>query len=169
MTEEAIPTFDRIYREFKPIDDHRFTHYSTRRFIHLLKLCIIVAATDSRTYITADDAINCNTVLHLAEKRMPKALGEFGKARNSAAAAAILDSLNRATEPKSLNEIWKIVSKDLNRFSELQDVMIGLAKAEKVQLVKIGRKQGYLPLHKHQEEWSPELLNLDYLTEDERE
>lgn len=165
----SIPIFDRIYREFQPINDHRFTHYSTRRFTHLLKLCIVTAAANSRNIITADDAINCNTVLHFAEKRMPKALGEFGKARNSAAAAAILDSLNRATEPKSLNDLWKMVSKDLNRFSELQDIVIGLTKAEKIQLVKIGRKQGYLPMHKHHEEWAPELLNLDYLTEGERE
>jgi hypothetical protein len=169
IDQEARPIFDRIYKEFRPIDDHRFTHYSTRRFTHLLKICIITAAANSRNTITAADAINCNTVLHYAERRMPKALGEFGKARNSAAAAAILDSLNRAHDPQTLNELWRLVSKDLNKFSELQDIIIGLTKAEKIQLVKIGRKQGYLPMHKDAESWDSELLNLDYLTEEERE
>ena len=165
---EAIPIFDRIYKEFHGIDDHRFTHYNTRRFTHLLKLCIITAAANSRKIINADDAINCNTVLYSAEKRMPKALGEFGKARNSAAAAAILDQLNRARDPQSLNELWKVVSKDLNKFTELQDIIVGLTKADKIQLVKIGRKQGYLPMHRNLESWDSQLLNLNYLTEEER-
>lgn len=168
IAKDAFPILDRIYREFKPIDDHRFQHYSTRRFTHLLKLCIIIASANIRKVITADDAINANTVLHTAERRMPKALGEFGKARNSGATAAILDHLNRAHEPQSMNELWKIVSKDLNKYTELQDIIIGLTKAEKIQNIKIGRKSGYLPLHKEQAEWSSDLLNLEYLTDDER-
>lgn len=164
----AIPIFDRIYKEYVPIDDHRFTHYNTRRFTHLLKLCIIFAASASRKIITAADALNTNTVLYAAEKRMPKALGEFGKARNSSAAAAILDQLYRAREPQSLTDLWKVVSKDLNKYTDLQDVIVGLTKAEKVQLVKVGRKQGYLPMHRHIEAWDSELLNPDYLTEEER-
>jgi len=169
IAQDARKTFDRIYKEFKPIDDHRFQHYSTRRFTHLLKLCIIIAAADTRRVITTADAINANTVLHYAERRMPKALGEFGKARNSSTAAAILDVLNRASEPKTVNEIWKFVSKDLNKYAELQDIIVGLTKAEKIQLVKIGRKQGYLPLHTERTEWDDALLNLDYLTEGEQE
>ena len=168
IAKDAFPILDRIYREFKPIDDHRFQHYSTRRFTHLLKLCIIIASANTRKIITAADAINANTVLHTAERRMPKALGEFGKARNSGATAAILDHLNRAHEPQSMNELWKIVSKDLNKYTELQDIIIGLTKAEKIQNIKIGRKSGYLPLHKEQAEWSSDLLNLEYLTDDER-
>ncbi len=169
IAQDARKIFDRIYKEFKPIDDHRFQHYSTRRFTHLLKLCIIIAAADTRRIITTADAINANTVLHYAERRMPKALGEFGKARNSSTAAAILDVLNRASEPKTVNEIWKFVSKDLNKYAELQDIIVGLTKAEKIQLVKIGRKQGYLPLHTERTEWDDALLNLDYLTEGEQE
>ena len=167
IDQTAIPIFDRIYKEFKPIDDPRFLHYSTRRFTHLLKLCIITASANFRDTITAEDAINCNTVLHFAERKMPKALGEFGKARNSSVSAAVLDYLNRVRDPQSMNELWKIVSKDLNKFSELQDVIIGLTKADKIQLVKVGRKQGYLPKHEIAESWDEDLLNLNYLTDDE--
>ena len=119
--------------------------------------------------ITKEDAINANTILSAAEKKMPKALGEFGKARNSSVAATILDVLNRSVEPKSMNDLWKFVSKDLNKITELQDIVLGLTKAEKIQLVKIGRKQGYLPLHVLQEDWDSSLLNLEYLTEGELE
>jgi hypothetical protein len=108
---DAKPIFDRIYKEFKPIDDHRFTHYSTRRFTHILKLCIIIASANLRKVITSADAVNANTVLHAAERRMPKALGEFGKARNSGAAAAILDHLNRSTNPNHLMNSGKSYQK----------------------------------------------------------
>jgi len=46
-------------------------------------------------------------------------------------------------------------------------VIIGLTKADKIQLVKVGRKQGYLPKHEITESWDENLLNLDYLTEGE--
>jgi hypothetical protein len=169
IDEDALETFDKIYKKFKPLDDYRFQHYSTRRFTHLLKLCIIITCANLRMTITKEDAINANTILSAAEKKMPKALGEFGKARNSSVAATILDVLNRSVEPKSMNDLWKFVSKDLNKITELQDIVLGLTKAEKIQLVKIGRKQGYLPLHVLQEDWDSSLLNLEYLTEGELE
>lgn len=164
---DAKETFDRIYQEFRPIDDTRFTHYSTRRFTHLLKLCTIIATTDSRNVITASDAINANTVLQAAERRMPKALGEFGKSRNSAAAAAILETLHRTHEPLTVNQLWKLVHKDLTKFTELTDIILGLTRADKVQTVKIGGKQGYMTKTMVEEKWSEDLLNLDYLTDEE--
>lgn len=164
---DAVPIFDRIYREFRPIDDVRFTHYSTRRFTHLLKLCIIIAATYSRSYVTAKDAIRCNAILHAAERRMPKALGEFGKARNSAAVAAILDTLQRVHEPQTINQLWKVVNKDLNKFTELSEILLGLMKADKIQVLKVAGKQGYMAKHIVTEPWAEELLDLDYLTDGE--
>jgi hypothetical protein len=164
---ESESTFDRIYKEFKPIDDVRFTHYSSRRFIHLLKLCIILATADSRNIITASDAINANTILSAAERRMPKALGEFGRSRNSAATAAILEVLNRSHEPLSINQLWKLVHKDLNKVAELTDIILGLTRASKIQLVKAGGKQGYMTKTVMEEKWDDNLLNAGYLTEEE--
>lgn len=167
IASEAKGIFDRIYREFKPIDDVRFTHYSTRRFTHLLKLCIILATADSRNSITATDAIRANTVLQAAERRMPKALGEFGRSKNSAATAAILETLTRTHTPLSINDLWKLVHKDLNKFAELTDIIMGLVRAEKVQSIKIGGKQGYMIKAVVEESWDESLLDLSYLTEEE--
>lgn len=160
-------TLDRIYKEFRPIDDVRFTHYSTRRFTHLLKLCIILATVDSRNSITATDAIRANTVLQAAERRMPKALGEFGRSKNSAATAAILETLARTHAPLSINDLWKLVHKDLNKFAELTDIIMGLVRAEKVQPIKVGGKQGYMTKAVVEENWDESLLDLSYLTEEE--
>jgi hypothetical protein len=163
----AKETFDRIYKKFKPIDDTRFTHYSTRRFTHLLKLCIILATADSRNVITTTDAIRANTVLQAAERRMPKALGEFGRSKNSAATASILETLTRTHAPLTINELWKLVHKDLNKFAELTDIIMGLVRAEKVQSIKIGGKQGYMTKAVVEETWDTDLLDLGYLTDEE--
>ena len=169
IEKEAIPIFDRIYKEFRPIDDHRFAHYSQRRFTHLLKICAIIAVANTRMYVTAEDAINGNTVLSAAERRMPKALGEFGKARNSAATSTILEHLHKCLIPQSPTDLWKIVSKDLNKFPELQEILLNLTKADKVQIVKIAGKQGYLPKNIVEDKWDTSLLNMDYLTQEEQD
>lgn len=165
--EEAYRLLDRMYREFRDVDDSRFRHYSTRRFTHLLKLCLIFAAADLRTNITGKDALNANTLLHYTELRMPKALGEFGKSKYSDTAHIVLDALAHTTKPMTINEIFKVVARDLSKISELSDIIKNLMAAEKIQVVTIKGKQGYMPLHKEIKEWDKSLLNLDFLLPEE--
>ena len=54
---DAKTLLDRIYREAIEVDDVRFKHYSTRRFIHLLKLCIILSASKLSVVITSRTVI----------------------------------------------------------------------------------------------------------------
>lgn len=164
---EACSLLDRMYREFRDVDDHRFRHYSTRRFTHLLKLCIILAAADLRTNITGKDALNANTLLHYTELRMPKALGEFGKSKYSDSAHLVLDALSHATKPMTINELFKVVARDLSKISELSDIIKNLMAAEKIQVITIKGKQGYMPLYKEVKEWDKSLLNLDFLLPEE--
>ena len=166
-TPEARNLLDRMYKEFADVDDHRFKHYSTRRFTHLLKICIILAASDLRTLITGEDTLNANTILHYTELRMPKALGEFGRSRYSDTAHTILDILAHATKPFTMNELWKVVAKDLTKINELGDIIKNLIAAEKLQVVTIKGKQGYMPMHKELKQWDASLLNTSFLHEEE--
>jgi hypothetical protein len=70
---------------------------------------------------------------------------------------------------KKIRDLWKVVSKDLNKFTELQEILQGLNKADKVQIVKVGSKQGYLPKNVVEEKWDNSLLNMDYLTQEEQD
>jgi hypothetical protein len=167
IEDDARPVYDKLYREFRDVEDHRFKHYSTRRFTHLLKLSLILAASDLRTSITRQDAINANTVLHYTELRMPKALGEFGRSRYSDTTNVILDLLNKSTRPISANSIWKIVAKDLTKIGELTDILRNLQTAGKIQVVTVKGLQGYMPLHQETLSWDSTLLNESYLTEGE--
>lgn len=167
ISAKARKLFDRMYREFHNIDDPRFLPYCTRRFTHLLKLSMVIAAASVRTEITEEDALRANTLLHNAELKMPKALGEFGKSRYADVANKILDALGRAVKPMTHNEIWKLVSKDLMKTQELGDIIKGLMAAEKIQVITLAGKQGYMPLFTEIKEWCPSLLLEDFLTPNE--
>lgn len=160
---EAKATLERIYTEFKDIDDPRFKHYSARRFIHLLKLSMIISIMHHRQFITKEDVLKANTLLHYTERRMPKALGEFGKSKYSDVSNNILEYLNHQHKPASMNEVWKLVAKDLNKISELGDIMKNLLTSQKIQVVTIAGKQGYMPLHKTEVHWDEDLLLDDFL------
>jgi hypothetical protein len=164
---DAKAVLDRIYKEFKDVDDYRFKHYSTRRFTHLLKLCMVFAVSDLRMEISAHDALRANTLLHYTEQRMPKALGEFGRSKYSEIANIILEGLERAHGVVGMNELWKWVHKDLAKQTELHEIVRNLLLANKIQVLTVKGKQGYAPKKEVTEKWSDSLLLPDYLTPEE--
>lgn len=165
---DSYELLDRMYKEYVDVDDSRFRSYGTRRFTHLLKLCMIFAVMDLRMEISGQDALNANTLLHYTERRMPKALGEFGKSRYADTAHLVLEALAATTVPMSMNEIFKLVARDITKITELSDIIKNLMAAEKIQVMTIRNKQGYMPLHKQQREWDSSLLYPQFLTEEER-
>ena len=165
--DEAYEILDRMYKEYRHVDDQRFNHYGTRRFTHLLKLCLVLAASDLRTVITREDALNANTLLYYTELRMPKALGEFGRSKHSDTTHSIMDVLNHSSRPYSMNEIFKIVSKDISDIRDLSTILKNLMAAEKIQVVTIKGKQGYMSLNREVVRWDKDLLNESFLKEEE--
>jgi hypothetical protein len=166
LDDEARPIFDRIYREFEEIDDFRFKHYTTRRFTHILKLAVISAAARCSTIITSKDALFANTILHLTEQRMPKALGEFGKAKNSETANAVLEIVRSSRTPIAIKDIWKKLSQDLNNFQDLNDIVKNLLSAGKITQMTHKGKACLLPQYELKNGWdakllAPELFNLE--------
>lgn len=168
LTAGAETMCHRLYAEFKEIDDVRFKHYGTRRFTHLLKLALIIAASDLRTIVNEEDLLKANTMLHYAELKMPRALGEFGKSKYSDVSNKILDILNNATKPVNMNELWRKVSNDLNKITELGELIKNLQHAGKIQQISLIGKVGFLPKHEEKESWASDLLMPEWLTEEER-
>lgn len=170
QTPEASALLNRIYLECIEIEDMRFKHYMTRRFIHCLKLCAIVAAAELTTELTAEIVLKANTFLVAAERTMPKALGEYGRGKYQEVSSAILEILSKTTRPLSINELFKKVGRDLiyGKMTELSDVMKGLAYGDKVQIITIAGKQGYMSKHAVEKSWAKELYDESLLTEEER-
>lgn len=146
-TEAARGALDLIYHSWPELEDSRFGHYSTRRYTHLLKLCIIFAAARLSTEINKLDVIHANTVLAYAETNMPKAIGELGTSRISQASNKIMQFLYEARQPRTTQELFKVVRNDLERPGDLHNLLVNLTMAEKIQLITLpdGGRSGYLP------------------------
>lgn len=150
MTAQAESMLETIYRTYPGMPDARFEHYSTRRFNHLIKLSMLTAACNVRTEIRAEDVLFANTLLSFTEHRMPKAMGEFGKAKNADIAGRIVAILDAAKSPIDTPELWKQCQSDLDRPEDLNRLLAGLLQGGKIQWIPKGKTdiQGYLPVKK---------------------
>jgi hypothetical protein len=74
---------------------------------------------------------------------MPKALGEFGKARNSDVTHKLMTVIGAATKPVSITDLYKHVAHDLERRDQLIEILGNLTVAEKIHAVD---NKGYLPI-----------------------
>jgi len=164
LTPEAETLLDKIYKTWKGLDDVRFASYANRRFPTLLKLILVVCANDLTTKIGVKQVIYANTMLTFAERTMPKALGEFGKGRNSDVAHKVLALINTVYKPISIKDIWKHVYADLERREQLFEILGNLTMADKVQLIH----HGYLPVKKVADEIVSNSLDWSLLTDEER-
>lgn len=161
---------EQIYTHWKGIPDTRFEFYGNRRFTQLLKLCAIHAAArivlerKRSNIITLEDVICANTVLTVAEHEMPKALGEFGKSKNSNVVHTILELLNKANKPITFQELFKAVSRDVGAIRDFAPLIQSLQVANKIQHVN----DGYLPVKAAPVSYFMEAINWDYLLAEEK-
>lgn len=123
---------DKIYKNWESIGDVRFESYSNRRFTHLLKLSLIVCAARCATVLEEGDVIYANTILTHAEHQMPNALGAFGKAKNSDISHKLLQILSSSHRALTLQEVWKHLHTDLEKMSDLADMLRNLVAAERI-------------------------------------
>lgn len=165
ISPEARIILDKMYREFPPLQDGRFQHYNTRRQTLLLKLCLIVSAMRLDTTIKTQDAILANTILHSTEKQMPRALGELGRSRFSEISNAILELCH--TKNLTFRDIWRAVSHDLDKESDLNQILRNLQGAGKIQSIKMGSRMVWKRHFAESEAWDDSLLDESALREEE--
>ena len=168
LSERAQRLLERIYTEYTGFPDVRFESYSNRRFNHLIKVCLITAASRLSNKIERADVIYANTVLVHAEHLMPKALGEFGKSRNSDISHRVITLLESADGLMTFKDIWKHVSSDLEKMQDLATMLQHLVSAAKIQNVKVGATAGFLVKRLLKLEHNTEFVNFDLLTPEER-
>lgn len=169
MTDDAMAILDAVYKTYPGLQDHRFQYYNNRRFTHLVKLAIVFAAMDGTTQVEAIHMLQANTLLYATEHRMPKALGQFGKAKYADVENTIVEMLRNAALPVGPRELWKRVSHDFNRYEDMTEVIKKLETTERIMLYKAGGKTGYVSRSEKPQEWSKEFLIQDeFLTLEER-
>lgn len=156
---------DKIYCNYGGIEDPRFESYATRRFTHLLKMCMVKAASRCSVEILEEDIIWANTILSFTEELMPKALGEFGRARNAAATDKVLKILEKSNVPLSPAHIWIGVSSDLDNLKSLAEIIHSLLTSKKIQQVG----NGYLPCKKVIEDVVDDTVDYRLITQQEKD
>lgn len=157
---------NKIYHTYKGVDDSRFQFYNGRRFTHLLKLCLSLSAMRESTELTPTDAIRANTILDAAEQVMPRALGELGRSRFSEVSNNVLEVCHK--ENIGFRELWRRVAHDLDKEAELHQILKNLLTANKLQIVVIKGKQCFKRNLVEHDTWENGLIDLKYLTEEER-
>lgn len=167
FNKDARQLMGEIYKSEITVDDSRFTFYQQRRYVHCLKLAMIHAASDISTEVKTEHVLRANTMLSRAERWMPKALGEFGKSRYAEVSNEILTYLNKQSIPVNITDIFRAVSRSINKLPELVEVMQNLKAADKVQVVSARGKSGYMTKHMEAKEWPKHLLDIDWLTQEE--
>lgn len=166
LTAGAEQLLDRIYKSDFGVSDVRFDSYSTRRFSHLIKLCLITSASRYASEISEHDVVYANTILAHAEHFMPKALGEFGKAKHSDVSHKIVSLVERSFNVVSFKEIWKHVSSDLEKMQDLTTLLQNLVAADKLQSIA---GQGFLANRKVVNHDVDGMVDYSLLTKEERE
>lgn len=165
LTSDAERLLDKIYKLHPAIDDVRFEPYSQRRLTHLFKLCLITSAIRLSTEITERDVITANTILSYAEQFMPKALGQFGKAKNSDVVHKVYQLICSKDKVWTLTDIWSHVNNDLEKIGQLGEIMANLAQAKKIQAVPSAG--GFLPIRRTLTE-DKTLVDFSLLSDEER-
>lgn len=143
ITPRAKQVAGDIYHMTEYGEDDRFKSYFERRHTHLLKLAIVCAAARAQPLIDEEAIIQANTFLTYAQNLMPKALGAFGRAKNSDINQKVLSIIQTAQRPLTLKDIWKQVASDLQSTPELGKILQGLVLAEKIQSTSIGFLPNY--------------------------
>jgi hypothetical protein len=170
-TEGAKKLIDKIYHTPESLQDPRFLTYYNRRLTQLFKLIIICTVVLRQREVTEQAVIYANTILSHAEQFMPKALGEFGKAKNSDVSHKVLSVIQAAKGVVTFQQIWAQVHQDLEKLQDLVTIVQNLAEAGKIQSItktQGGGQGGFLPKHKIIEFTDSSTVDFSLLTEEER-
>ncbi len=162
LDDEATELIDKIYQNYQPLPDVRLQYYCARRLTHLIKLVIIVTIMKGKLIANKDDVIEANTILSYTEHDMSTALGYYGESKFSIASQKIMDALNSAKFPVRQDGLWATVSNDLDKYSQIIEVLTNLEKCGKVtkSVDEVDKEMYWLALKPSS--WQKNFIGVDY-------
>lgn len=174
---DAHELLKEIYVTWKPIKDPRFSNYATRRFTHLLKLCLVTVAAriavdyrqEQSATLQVKDVIYANSMLTAIEHDMPMALGEYGASKQSKIAQVIMEELRKTQLPMNTRQILALVKRDLEKPNDLVAILQGMVQVGQIQQVdyevKGKKEQGFSIITKQRIYSEPGKFDLKLLRE----
>ena len=138
LTRAAREFIDSIYQNFEFLNDSRLAYYNGRRLLHLMKLCIVIAASYGSMVIHEQHVLEANTILVYTEEQMHKAFGEFGNSKFSKVNGKILAYMEGINRPVNVLEIHKAVTGELDHMQDLYKILDNLVKSDRIQASGLG-------------------------------
>lgn len=146
--DESYKLLDEIYQNYNDLSDPRLAYYCARRLTHLIKLSMVCQALQpdcpkDSPELTTEAIIEANTYLHEAEMHMHHALGEYSDSRFAKASSKLLTFMINHKSPVGVPQIWEVVSNDLDRPAQMNELITTLVEHKKIKKVEIGSSLAY--------------------------
>jgi len=135
-TKDGRSYSESLYEYEVEISDSRFGYYSERRYTHLIKLAMCLAASRGDSTITKTDYEESHRILRATERGMPDALGEFGLNPLALLKQEILEQLRATQGPLSMEQIVAMFHRDA-RSREIAEVINDLLKMGQVKMTQL--------------------------------
>lgn len=126
-TPEAREYSESLYGYSLDISDSRFGYYNERRYTHLIKLGMCLAAARGTQTIDVCDYDEAHRILRATERGMPDALGEFGMNPLATLKQEILEQLRNQSGALTMSQILSMFHRDA-RSSEIHEVVNDLIR-----------------------------------------
>lgn len=133
-TPEARNYSESLYDHALEISDSRFGYYHERRYTHLIKLAMCLAAGRTSHQIELGDYNEAHRILRATERGMPDALGEFGMNPLAALKQQILEFM-RDSIAMPVDELRAHFHRDA-RANDFQEVTNDLIRAKQLVLTQ---------------------------------
>ena len=131
-TPEAKSYSESLYDWQLEINDPRFGYYHERRYDHLIKLAMALAASRSSMVIVKDDYEEAHRILRATERGMPDALGEFGMNPLAALKQSMLEYV-RSHGLVKVEELRAVFHRD-SRASDFMEAVNDLSRMKQVSM-----------------------------------
>lgn len=141
-TPEARAYSESLYDFQLEINDPRFGYYHERRYDHLIKLAMALAASRGSSVMVKDDYEEAHKILRATERGMPDALGEFGMNPLAALKQNMLEFI-RARGTVQVDELRAVFHRD-SRATDFMEAVNDLARMKQVALTQLANGQGVL-------------------------
>lgn len=129
-TQEARSYSESLYDFPLEINDPRFAYYHERRYDHLIKLAMALAASRGDQLIVKEDYEQAHRILRATERGMPDALGEFGMNPLAALKQSMLEYL-RSHGMVPLEELRAVFHRD-SRAADFMEAVNDLTRLNQV-------------------------------------
>lgn len=145
IVKESYELLDKIYQNYKDLNDPRLSYYCARRLTHLIKLSMVCQALRSdcpreSPILTTEAIIEANTYLHEAEMYMHHALGEYSDSRFARASNKLLTFMVNRRVPVSVPQMWEVVCNDLEKPNHMHELVTSLVEHRKIKRVDLGKQ-----------------------------